>query len=514
MAQLTIRDAYFGLRTGGIAAVSLKTGEKKWFTPLPGQKPGGPFQGQTAALTVIPGVVFSGGWDGTLRAFSTDKWQADLGDEYGAQDFKTVNGVKANGGTMASAGPTIVGGIDAVWARATSLAQATLATCCWRSRRSRKALPRRVRQIQLRGYPMRPRLVTSCALVVTLLVVCASMLAHHGNVAYDEQHPITIAGNVTEFVWSNPHCQIYLDVKGQKGNVVPWSVESQSPGILKRNGWTRDSIKPGDHVVVTLVPAKSGAPVGFSGEKTGKIVFDDGHVLKKRWIRGEDGQARRFPDIRICSGAGVVHSFCTVRRARKSPPKRPQRPPRHQSVTYPASGYIKAVVVRNGTAPEKDMPPMTPWAKARFDAERPGYGTRAVPDGNDAILQCDPAGFPRIMFFPTPFEFVQTSGRIIQFFEREHEWRPIWTDGRPLPKDPDPTWYGYAIGHWEGDYTFVIESSGFNDKTWLGATGYPHSEGMRVTERYQRADRNTIAYNIRVDDPKAYTKPASGRRGS
>jgi len=127
---------------------------------------------------------------------------------------------------------------------------------------------------------MKPRLVMSSALVVMLLVVCASTLAHHGNVAYDEQHPITITGNVTEFVWSNPHCQIYLDVKDEKGNIVSWSVESQSPGILKRNSWTRDSIKPGDHIAVTLVPAKSGAPVGFSGEKTGKIVFDDGHVLK------------------------------------------------------------------------------------------------------------------------------------------------------------------------------------------------------------------------------------------
>jgi hypothetical protein len=163
-----------------------------------------------------------------------------------------------------------------------------------------------------------------------------------------------------------------------------------------------------------------------------------------------------------------------------------------------------------GTAPEKDMPPMTPWAKARFDTEKPGYGTRAVPGGNDPILQCDPAGFPRIMFFPTPFEFVQTPAKIIQFFEREHAWRPIWTDGRALPKDADATWYGYAIGHWEGDYTLVVESSGFNDKTWLGSTGYPHSEEMRVTERYQRMDRDTMVYNIRVDDPKAYTKPIIG----
>jgi hypothetical protein len=162
------------------------------------------------------------------------------------------------------------------------------------------------------------------------------------------------------------------------------------------------------------------------------------------------------------------------------------------------------------TAPEKDMPPMTPWAQTRFAAERPGYGSRATPEGNDPILQCDPSGFPRIMFFPTPFEFVQTPGRIIQFWEREHAWRPIWTDGRALPKDPDPTWYGYAVGHWEGDDTLVVESAGFNDKTWLGATGYPHSDEMRVTERYQRVDHETIRYNIRVDDPKAYTKPIVG----
>jgi len=159
------------------------------------------------------------------------------------------------------------------------------------------------------------------------------------------------------------------------------------------------------------------------------------------------------------------------------------------------------------TAEEKDMPPMTPWAQVRFDQEKPGYGTRGAPGGNDPILQCDPAGFPRVMFVPTPFEFVQTPTRVLQFFEREHEWRPIWTDGRPLPKDPDPTWYGYAIGRWEDDNTFVVESAGFNDKTWLGVTGYPHSDQMRVTERYHRVDHDTIVYDITVTDPVAYTKP-------
>ena len=103
------QNAYFGLRSGGVAAVSLKTGAKEWFTPLPGQRPEGPPEGQTAALTVIPGVVFSGGWDGVLRAFSTENgrqiWEIDT-----ARDYETVNRVKANGGSMAAPGPTIAAG--------------------------------------------------------------------------------------------------------------------------------------------------------------------------------------------------------------------------------------------------------------------------------------------------------------------------------------------------------------------------------------------------------------------
>jgi hypothetical protein len=168
---------------------------------------------------------------------------------------------------------------------------------------------------------------------------------------------------------------------------------------------------------------------------------------------------------------------------------------------YQGSGGADSII------DDKGMPPMTPWAKAKFDTEKPGYGPRGAPGGNDPILQCDPIGFPRIMFMPTPNELVQLPGRVLQFWEREHEWRPIWTDGRPLPTDPDPTWYGYAIGHWEGDDTFVVQSTGFNEKTWLGPTGYPHTEEMRITERYHRVDRDTIVYDMTITDPMAYTKP-------
>jgi Family of unknown function (DUF6152) len=128
--------------------------------------------------------------------------------------------------------------------------------------------------------PLSPKLAKSILLVASLLLVGGPLPAHHGNSAYDEEHWITLSGTVTEFVWSNPHCQIFVDVKDNKGSVVNWAIESQSPGILRRNNWTRTSLKAGDQITITLAPAKNGAPVGFSGEKNGKVVFTDGHVLK------------------------------------------------------------------------------------------------------------------------------------------------------------------------------------------------------------------------------------------
>lgn len=198
-------------------------------------------------------------------------------------------------------------------------------------------------------------------------------------------------------------------------------------------------------------------------------------------------------------------AFSPVARGQANPqqPASKSAPKRDLSGVWQLVGNIAADPI----APDKDMPPMTPWAKTRFDAEKPGYGVRGAPGGNDPILQCDPIGFPRIMMMPTPQEFVQVPGRVMQLWEREHEYRSIWTDGRPLPEDPDPAWYGYAVGHWEDDYTLVVESTGFHEGTWLGPTGYPHSEKMRITERYHRVDHDTIEYDITITDPAAYAGP-------
>ena len=129
---------------------------------------------------------------------------------------------------------------------------------------------------------MYPKLVAPFLLIASLAIFPGPILAHHGNVAYDEIHPISIAGTVTEVVWANPHVQIFLDVKDDKGKIVSWGIESQSPGILHRNGWNKSSIKQGDQITITLAPSKNGAPVGFSGGNTGKVVFTDGRVLRMR----------------------------------------------------------------------------------------------------------------------------------------------------------------------------------------------------------------------------------------
>ncbi len=150
-------------------------------------------------------------------------------------------------------------------------------------------------------------------------------------------------------------------------------------------------------------------------------------------------------------------------------------------------------------------PPFTPAGEAQFKANIPGFGPRATPGGNDPINHCDPMGIPRSLLSDRPIQFLHTPGRTLQFLEWNHTWRDIWTDGRELPKDPDPKWFGTSVGKWQGD-TFVVDTMGFDERTWLDSLGYPHSDAMRLQERYRRVDFDTIELTITLDDPKFYTK--------
>jgi hypothetical protein len=176
-------------------------------------------------------------------------------------------------------------------------------------------------------------------------------------------------------------------------------------------------------------------------------------------------------------------------------------------LSHDLSGVWMPYSVHMDGIDEKLRPPLTPWGQARFDASAPLVGPRAVAGKeNNPALRCEPEAFPKSLILPNPFEIVQIPGRMFMFFEQYHLWRTIWSDGRPLPKDPDPSFLGYSVGKWEGD-TFVVDTIGMNDKPWVDSYGNPRSEQMHLTERYRRLDHDTLEMQIIMDDPKAYTKP-------
>ena len=107
---------------------------------------------------------------------------------------------------------------------------------------------------------------------------------------------------------------------------------------------------------------------------------------------------------------------------------------------------------------------------------------------------------------PYPYKIVQVPGMMLMLYEGFTTYRQIFTDGRALPKDPQPSWLGYSVGKWDGD-TFVVDTIGVNERTWLDNAGRPHSEAMHLTERYHRHDVGHMEMKLTIDDPKTYTKP-------
>src|SRR5690348_5410854 len=145
--------------------------------------------------------------------------------------------------------------------------------------------------------------------------------------------------------------------------------------------------------------------------------------------------------------------------------------------------------------------PFKPAAKAEYDRRQANL-SKDDPEG-----LCLPPGIPRMYATPFPFQIFQQPDRVVFIFEgAAHVWRVIYTDGRPHAKDPNPTYLGDAIGHWEGD-TLVTDVIGFNDRTWLDAAGHMHGEKLHVTERFTRPDSNTLRLEATIDDPDYYTKP-------
>lgn len=213
------------------------------------------------------------------------------------------------------------------------------------------------------------------------------------------------------------------------------------------------------------------------------------------------------------------------------------RPRRQVQPGYVAEGVPK-MPNPPGPAPKKDltgawvgpqnvsrdpMPAMTPAGEARFKQNHP-YVQGGIREGdvkafasNDPFIVCDPLGFPRDLLNHAVSSrggmiFQPGQNRMFVMFEQQRVWREIWMDGRQLPKDvdakgaPDSRYYGYSVGHWDGD-TFVIDTTGFDERAWLDENGHPRSKNAHIEERYTRADQYNLNVVATLDDPKLYTKP-------
>jgi hypothetical protein len=154
-------------------------------------------------------------------------------------------------------------------------------------------------------------------------------------------------------------------------------------------------------------------------------------------------------------------------------------------------------------------PPMTSWGEEQYRAAKPSFGPNgvAIADTNDPVYHgCFPPGVPRVYLHPFPLQIVQIPGQVTILYEYDNLSRRIYTDGQPHNTDLAPTWMGDSIGKWEGD-TLVVDTTNFNEKTWLDRIGHPHSAALHLVERFRRVDPKNLQIELTIEDPKAYTKP-------
>ena len=154
------------------------------------------------------------------------------------------------------------------------------------------------------------------------------------------------------------------------------------------------------------------------------------------------------------------------------------------------------VYVTSDLKPEE----IRPWAAALYQQRADNF--RNDTDGINCLPPGPKAGISGLAF---PMKIVQTPSLVVVLYEYQTIYRQIFTDGRALPEDPNPTWMGYSVGRWDGN-TLVVTTAGYNDRTSLDLGGHPHTEALRVTERFHRRDRGHIDLQVTLDDPKAYTR--------
>src|SRR5688572_8377409 len=240
---------------------------------------------------------------------------------------------------------------------------------------------------------------------------------------------------------------------------------------------------------------------------------------------------RRFVIAAVLTAAAAAASHAQPQGPPPGAPPVPLSQAKWEPWNNPGLATLPRDVEPDGPAPRRDLTglwdsgrggigargargtpaPLTAWGEEVSKTHKSGDGVRQVDvtEINDPLSTLgDPSGFPRNLLFELrQVQFLTTPHSVVALHMWEKRWRMIWTDGRQLPADPDPRWYAYSIGRWEDDNTFVVNSNGTDERTWLDNAGNPHSDQLRVEERWRRVSKNKLEVSVTIDDPKAYTRP-------
>lgn len=244
----------------------------------------------------------------------------------------------------------------------------------------------------------------------------------------------------------------------------------------------------------TATPAQPGGP---TRDKWNSDPFNGNgrnNPARNKGAKADPAPRRDLSGIWDATESGGVQAGGVV----EHPASFPQGDPRPRSGQLNENGITHPI-------------PYTALGEATLEAHKPsGTSIRSVPSylANDPYDICDPVGFPYTEGFEfRTFQLAQTKNHVVFLTEMNHDWRVIWTDGRELPKNPKPRWNGYSVGHWTDDYTFVSETVGLNEKSWIDHAGRPHSKDLRVTEIFHRLDHDRMEHTLIINDPQMYTEP-------
>ena len=330
-------------------------------------------------------------------------------------------------------------------------------------------------------------------------IVAAGAAAHHPiSAKFDSAKPMQLEGIVTAVDWRNPHVHLFVNVTNGS-EVANWAVELESPIILERSGWRRDSLQPGDAIKVDGIVARNGTRQIW-GETvvqsaTGrKVLFANdtpppAPISKRPTPRWDDGT----PRLGAVDSTGGYWAYPTSTALVEQ----------GVQVAMNADGLLANL------ADAAKVAPFQPWALALYR-----YRQERHLQDDPMFLNCKPPGGVRYLQSSLGFQLVEDrkTGRVFVLIgSGNRNYRIMFLDGREQTgnvrgDDDNPLYYGRSTGRWEGD-TLVIETKGFNEDFWFTNGGLPHTDKLVLTERFSRPDFDTLHYEVTVDDPGAYTRP-------